>query len=482
MDVEKLNAFADQYCGDSFTPVDIATDYVNKYSSIRFVCKKHGLEFSEKYSDIKSKGNITGCKECIKEKGLTYLLPREDRLQIFKENLSKHPDIEFLDFPNLDEEFTSIKHKIHCHCKKHNFDFYVEGGNLLNGNRCPKCAAESRKKKLSALAGSNSPLITPLDEAVERAKKVHNDKYDYSLISPEKWKGMYGKYDVICPIHGKFVQRFNEHVNRRQGCPKCSKQGMVAKLTKGSVFYLQKFYEAHGNRYDYSHIEENPNLKSSDKVTIVCPIHGEFQQAVGNHYSGQGCPKCAIEERNRNMSESVAACKRSNEFYAELGKNVHGNRYDYSEALKIPYKNENQKVPIICPIHGTFYQSWSGHVRMAEGCPECNLSKMEEKTANLLRESEIEFEREKIFPGLVGIYGKPLRFDFYLPQFNVCIECDGIQHREYTPGLHRSIEDFHRQIEYDQRKEKFCKEKGIRLIRISTFSEIFKMFLQFSQN
>ena len=59
----------------------------------------------------------------------------------------------------------------------------------------------------------------------------------------------------------------------------------------------------------------------------------------------------------------------------------------------------------------------------------------------------------------------PLRFDFYLPDYNLLIECQGVQHREWREGW-ISKEDFEKQLEHDKRKREYAKEHNINLLEI----------------
>ena len=123
------------------------------------------------------------------------------------------------------------------------------------------------------------------DEFVEKARKVHGDKYDYSKVN---YVTSTKKVIIICPTHGDFEQTPERHL-RGRGCQKC---GGTQKLTLND--FLNKAKEIHGDRYDYSKVEY---INSITKVCIVCPTHGEFWQTVGNHLSGHGCPICSIENR-----------------------------------------------------------------------------------------------------------------------------------------------------------------------------------------
>jgi len=64
------------------------------------------------------------------------------------------------------------------------------------------------------------------------------------------------------------------------------------------------------------------------------------------------------------------------------------------------------------------------------------------------------------------------RLDLYIPDLNLAIEADGVQHYQYCPAFHGSEADFKRQQWLDREKERKCKERGITLIRIRFDEEI----------
>ena len=97
------------------------------------------------------------------------------------------------------------------------------------------------------------------------------------------------------------------------------------------------------------------------KITIICPIHGEFEQILWSHLQGQGCPKCG-DERGSQLRKSTT------EEFIKKAKAIHGNKYDYS---KVEYgKNNMELVCIICPKHGEFWQKPFSHLS-GRGCPVC---------------------------------------------------------------------------------------------------------------
>jgi len=192
------------------------------------------------------------------------------------------------------------------------------------------------------------------EEFVKKAKEAHGDKYDYSKV---EYVNTRTKVKIICPIHGEFEQSPDNHIQQKQGCPKCGhiKKGKSGRLTTKE--FIEKAKRIHGNRYDYSLVKYE---KQKIKITIICPIHGEFEQVPNDHLNGYGCYDCGNELRIKKLSSNT------NDFI-KRSKQIHGDKYDYS---KVEYKNNSTKVKIICPIHGEFEQTAGHHLRGC-GCKIC---------------------------------------------------------------------------------------------------------------
>ena len=115
--------------------------------------------------------------------------------------------------------------------------------------------------------------------------------------------------------------------------------------------------------------------------------------------------------------------------------------------------------------------SVSHRVKDNSGCPQCSLkiSKGETIIYNYLNQNNIKFKKEAIFKDCRD--KKPLPFDFYLPNQNICIEYDGIQHFEpvnFGIGTYEdAIDKFITTQEHDKIKNEYCKQHSITLIRIS---------------
>lgn len=109
----------------------------------------------------------------------------------------------------------------------------------------------------------------------------------------------------------------------------------------------------HGGRYRY---DKTKYVKRNQKLIITCPEHGDFEQTPGNHLYGYGCPVCA------------GVNKLTPEIFRVKAKAVHGDKYDYS--LITGDISSHRKVAIICPEHGVFEQTPTGHLS-GKGCLKC---------------------------------------------------------------------------------------------------------------
>ena len=118
--------------------------------------------------------------------------------------------------------------------------------------------------------------------------------------------------------------------------------------------FIQKAKVVHKEKYIYA---KTVYINSRSKVIITCPIHGDFEQLANSHLQGQGCPKC--------NAKNIPITKK--QFILE-SKKTHGDKYDYSLVPKLP--GGHNKIPIICPKHGIFYQTTYCH-KKGQGCPQC---------------------------------------------------------------------------------------------------------------
>ena len=132
--------------------------------------------------------------------------------------------------------------------------------------------------------------------------------------------------------------------------------------------FIEKARQVHNDKYDYS---QTVYVNTRNKVTIICPEHGAFEQRADSHLLGNGCPECSkvwSDEHKQNLQKSSRKSRgMTTEEWVEKARSVHGNKYDYSQTV---YKNQRTNVKIICPKHGLFEQKADSHIR-GFGCKLC---------------------------------------------------------------------------------------------------------------
>jgi very-short-patch-repair endonuclease len=110
-----------------------------------------------------------------------------------------------------------------------------------------------------------------------------------------------------------------------------------------------------------------------------------------------------------------------------------------------------------------FYRDvWNGYLDFL-GCESYRTSYGERRIQEFLISNKIEFIREKKFKSCVNI--KELPFDFYLPDYNVCIEYDG-EHHFHVVSKYGGVEYLEKVKVNDSIKTKWCDENKVKLLRI----------------
>lgn len=287
------------------------------------------------------------------------------------------------------------------------------------------------------------------EEFIEDAKNIHGDRYDYSLVD---YKNNATKVKIICSIHGEFEQKTNTHL--KSGCRLC----FFDSLKNNTINFIKRAKEIHGDKYDYSLVDYKTAIIN---IKIICSKHGVFEQKPYIHLKGCNCPECFIESKRNNTIDFI---KKANE--------IHNNKYDYS---LVDYKTAHKKVKIICKDHGIFEITPHNH-NHEKGCPKCKKSKNEIFIENYLSENNINYVAQKRFDKCK--HKKKLPFDFYLPDYNICIEYDGQQHYNSISCWGGDKVFIETKIR-DEIKNEYCKNNNIRLIRIKFDENILEKLNQY---
>jgi hypothetical protein len=112
-------------------------------------------------------------------------------------------------------------------------------------------------------------MSSTAERFIEKAKQVHGDKYDYSLV---EYKNMKTKVKIICPIHGEFWQTPSDHL-QKHGCGECGLLKNAKENAKTTEQFVKDAKKIHGDKYDYYFVNY---INNHTKVGIICREHGVF--------------------------------------------------------------------------------------------------------------------------------------------------------------------------------------------------------------
>lgn len=196
------------------------------------------------------------------------------------------------------------------------------------------------------------------DEWIRKYNRVHSSFYDYTL---SVFKGAHDKIDIICPEHGLFSQKADNHL--RQGCPECGR----SKTSNANRINIKQRISNLSRKFGIEYCSGVYNISTTDRIEFMCKTHGKFVTTIDTlMHSLHGCSKCANDEVSiKNSSNALR--------FISSAKMIHGELYDYS---RVEYKNSNTKVTIVCPVHGPFKMLPYNHISKhnQNGCKVCNKS------------------------------------------------------------------------------------------------------------
>lgn len=346
-------------------------------------------------------------------------------------------------------------------------EFLMSPHKHISGKQgCPECGKLARAAKRNKGA-----------QFVERAKAIHGDKYDYSLVD---YKTCKDRVEIVCNECGKhFTQTPDNHLNLQRGCPFCGaesakekaiarlkarkgqklghyqkKDGTLSKQRCTTEEFLKKVFNKfpqNKDLFDYSHVKYTT---CEEKVEIHCKICGYvMHQKPSDHLLGKGCKRCAGRATSAKKVPSFPEMvKRAQE--------VHGDEYEYFEDSYICMSKEmmirHKKCGNVFPQRPEF------HIGKKQGCPFCQhvVSSGEKDVLAFVKEhTHCEVQNNvrivpDFFVGSKRIHKAEL--DIYIPELKLAIEYNGTHFHDISlkgKGYHIG-------------KRKACEWLGIRLISI----------------
>ena len=293
------------------------TQYVKSSQAVTITCRDHG-DFKQTPKGHKNK--YVGCKSCQKYKPVS----EKEFFTRSKRFWGDRWDYSLVSYSN-------VTSPVVIRCIEHDVSFRQVPHKHYSGElKCLPCRRGTSQR-----------------EFLIRAKEVWGDRWDYSEVA---YTNSRGNVEIICPLHGKFMQLANSHIRGYSGCAPCNREN---KSIKGEDF-IHRSNQVWGGRWDYS---ETKYVGMDSKIRIDCKEHGRFTQTAQKHLLGRqvGCPSC---------HGKVGSLSR----FIEESQKVWGSRWDYS---KSHYSNNSTPLEIGCFQHGSFWQvptsHWAGNV----GCHPC---------------------------------------------------------------------------------------------------------------
>lgn len=278
---------------------------------------------------------------------------------------------------------------------------------------------------------------------IEEIKQKIESTTHCKLISTE-YINRTTKMKFVCECGNEFESTLaSMEARNKQYCNECSNKKMHDRYAKSHQQFEKELFDKLGNEYILLSQYKNTNTKVLIKH-LKCNHYWKVRPSSILHQNCK-CPFCC-----GNLK------KDTEQFKKEVYDLTNGEFEVLSEYI-------NAKTQILMKHNKCGNKWWVEPTNFLSyhSCVFCSpRSRGEDKISDILNKKGIAYEREKRFDGCKG--KKKLPFDFYLNDFNILIEYDGIQH--FKPSFNEK--EFKNIIINDEIKNKFCAENNIKLIRI----------------
>lgn len=280
------------------------------------------------------------------------------------------------------------------------------------------------------------------------AKRISHDEFVARVaeINPSitvigEYKDMRTKIECVCELgHHWFVRP--DGLMAGYGCNKCAAIERQSKRRKSHQQFIDEVKTIHP---DIKVLDTYVN--SETKIQFMCSLGHIWKARPCNVLYGNSCPLCA------NINET----KTHKQFVSEM------NNISSDIIILGEYQNAHSKILCKCKKCQNEWGAEPSNLLKGTGCPRCCKSKGEIAIELFLTDKNISFEGQKKFDDCRD--KNPLPFDFYLPDYKLCIEYQGEQHYVATRRMGDEEKLLYRQ-EHDCIKREYCKTKGINLLEI----------------
>lgn len=361
------------------------TQYRTMTSDAEFECLC-GLKYQRKPSRMFRPGGTHGCPSCCPNG------KPDTRESFIQKANAMYNDKYKYDQVNYVNSMTPVK--IGCP-KGHMFNRLPN--KFLQGDGCGECSGHGR--------------------TFAEFRRLSDEKYgkDVFKFNEKDYNGMSSPIEMTCSREHVFIIDAHTHLREKSkgGCMQCSNIEAGIRKSYTQEDCIHHFKISHGERYDYSLVNY---VDSLTPVTIICKIHGEFQQIPVSHKQGSGCKECGFKQ----LAETKT---RSDQEWIDKARIVHGYKYNYLRVFReIDLKNR-VFFHIRCPNGHIFTQRCEHHLQ-GNGCGSCSsrFSKPQIEWLNYIAvEEDIQYGQSGEFkPPGINIF-----VDGYSSETNTIFEFQG---------------------------------------------------------
>ena len=318
-------------------------------------------------------------------------------------------------------EYIDAKTKILHRCKIDGYEWSPSPSSVISGRGCPECRNRILSEKMSLSH----------DEYVNRVKNINPN---IEVIS--QYTNSENRVKFHCMVDDYVWSALPYSILRGSGCPRCSSRERYT-----AVDFIKK-----ANKLNKKIKVIGEYINKDTKIKCTCQNEHEFEMLPGNILKGQGCSICS-GIATRTQEEYIREV-------SEINKDI--------EVLET-YINASTPIAHMCKKCYTIWRPRPNHVLEGHGCPVCNSSIGERIVKNYLDSNCINYIQQYKFQDCKDIHRLP--FDFYLSDYNILVEYDGIQHFQPVE-MFGGVEEFEITKKHDNIKNNYCILNNIPLLRI----------------
>lgn len=402
-------------------------EYKDNKTKILIKCNTCGYEWEVKPCNFTNVCKI-GCPKCACKKTHDEAkIPTEEIIRRGKELYGDRYSYDKVDSLSRDE-----KGRVCFTCNICGEDFWEKPALFLSPKRrskwnCPNCIKKTKEKNIQRAKERHDNYI----------KNYVHDTESFINKLNEKFPKFYDTSETVYVNNTTNLTLI--HAGRKIITTPLSiltsKKPILQDRVHDTKTFIEKATIRHNGKYIYD--EKTKYTDAHSEIIVKCRKHGYFNVIAGNHICGVGCKLCAAENK-------INPKKKNFEQFIEEARKKHGDKFIYDKDTFVNYTTDMR---MMCPIHGEFWQKPSVHISgKGHGCSKCKESSLERNTRLMLEENHINYVNGKHF-----IWLGQQHFDFYLPDYNLAIECQGKQH--FIEGGWNNKESLSINIERDKKKK-----------------------------